>query len=264
MNDAITGQVNSRAAEVYEEFFVPALFSQWTDRALALCGVGPGDRVLDVGCGTGVLARAAAELVGATGRVCGVDPNDAMRTVARQVSPGVEVLAGAAEALPFDDDTFDRVLCQFALMFFTDRSAGLREMARVLRPGGALTLLTWASVETSPGYAAMVRLLQRLFGDEPAQALLAPFAIGTANLLTQIVGEVFPDVGVEHLAGQARFPSLEAWVRTDIKGWTLRDLIDDDQYDLLQAEAQLQLAQFAGPDGHVSFSADALAAHATR
>jgi SAM-dependent methyltransferase len=259
-----TGQVSGQAAEVYEEFFVPALFAQWTDRTLDLAGVTPGDRVLDVGCGTGVLARAAVPRAGASGRVCAVDPNEGMRAVASRRSPGVEVVAGSAEELPFGDDAFDRVLCQFALMFFTDRSAGLREMARVLRPGGRLVVLTWAAIETSPGYAAMVALLRRLFGDGPADALLAPFGIGHPDHLAEIVGRSFPDVQVERLDGEARFPSVDAWVRTDIKGWTLRDLIDDRQLALLEREAARELAGFAVDGTRVSFPPPALTAHATR
>ena len=259
MSEAAKGQVNTEAAEVYEAFFVPALFEQWSDRVLDLGAVAPGDRVLDVGCGTGVLARAAAARVGATGRVAGVDPNDGMRAVALRQCPGVEVCEGVAETLPFDDDAFDRVLCQFALMFFTDREAAVGEMGRVLRPGGTLVVLTWASVESSPGYAAMVALLRRLFGDAPAEALLAPFTVGSPALLGEILGAHFADVQVEELDGEARFPSLEAWVRTDIKGWTLRDLIDDEQYAHLQREAARELAEFARPDGQVRFPAPALA-----
>lgn len=262
MDEKMRGQVSERAAEVYEEFFVPALFAQWTERTLDLAGVGPGDGVLDVGCGTGVLARAAAERVGPAGRVCGLDPNDGMRAVARRRCPGVELVEGVAEELPFPDDSFDRVVCQFALMFFTDRTRGLQEMARVLRPGGSMVLLTWASVDTSPGYAAMVDLLDRVVGPDAAQALLAPFGIGTPEQLARIAGGVLGDVEVERLEGEARFPSIGAWVHTDIKGWTLRDLIDDRQYAALRAAAQRELARFAGPDGRVAFPAPALAAHA--
>ena len=260
MSEATTGQVNIQAAEVYEEFFVPALFAQWTDRVLERGGVGPGDRVLDVGCGTGVLARAARERVGPTGQVTGVDPNEGMRAVARQRCPGVRLEDGYAEDLPFPDDAFDRVLSQFALMFFTDQRAAVREMSRVLRPGGRLVVLTWVSIEASPGYSAMAALLRRLFGEEPARALLAPFTIGTPELLESVLAPTFPGVRVERVAGEARFSSLEDWIRTDVKGWTLRDMIDDEQYARLQTEASRELARFAGPSGVARFEAPALVA----
>lgn len=264
MSEATTGQVSRDAAEVYDDFFVPALFDQWPERVLDLAHVARGDRVLDVGCGTGVLARAAVGRVGPPGRVVGVDPNDGMRAVAQRRCPGVEIVAGFAEALPFPDASFDAVLSQFALMFFADREGALQEMRRVLRPGGRLVVLTWASIETSPGYAAMVGLLRELFGDAPAQALLAPFVLGTPELVMQNVGGVFPTAQVELLDGEARFPSVQAWVSTDIRGWTLREMIDDDEYALLREQAASRLAQFAGPSGQVRFPAPALAAHAVR
>ena len=76
------------------------------------------------------------------------------------------------------------MVSQFAVMFFADKKAGLQEMARVARPGGTITIATWASIDQSPGYAAMAHLLQRLFGDEAANALMAPFSLGTERSST--------------------------------------------------------------------------------
>ncbi len=114
----------------------------------------------------------------------------------------------------------------------------MREMRRVLRPGGPVVLATWAELDASPGYAAMVALLRRVVGDAPADALLAPFGVGTEAALRAVAGAAFPDVRVETWEGTARFPSLEAWLSTDIKAWTLADMITDEQFgDLLDAGA---------------------------
>jgi SAM-dependent methyltransferase len=260
MGTASTGQVSEAAAAVYEEFFVPALFDQWPARVLTAAGVGHGSRVLDVGAGTGVLARAASVQVEPAGSVTAIDPNDGMLTVARRVGSDTPVTwqVAAAEKLPYDDGSFDQVVSQFALMFFTDQVRGLQEMARVLRPGGRVAVATWARLAASPGYDAMVALLRRLFGDEPADALLAPFSLGEPEPLRALLEAEFSDVRVTEYDGVARFPSIEAWVHTEIRGWTLRDLIDDDQYAELLAAAQADLAGFAGPDGTVRFAAPAL------
>lgn len=235
LDAASAGQVNASAAEVYEQFFVPALFGQWPERILESARLSDGEDVLDVGCGTGILARAAARQLDDSGSVTGIDLNDDMLRVARQSNEAVTWQLGPAENLPFPDDSFDRVVSQFALMFFADQSAGLEEMARVTRPGG--TVATWASIEESPGYHAMVGLLQRLFGDEAAAALTAPFTLGTEDELAALMGPILPGVAVTRLDGTARFDSIESWVRTDVRGWTLADMIDDDQYQQLLAAA---------------------------
>jgi SAM-dependent methyltransferase len=166
--------------------------------------------------------------------------------------------------MPFPDQSFDRVVSQFVLMFVEDRAAAAAEMRRVLRPRGTVAAVTWAAVEESPGYAAMVALLDRLFGAGPADALRAPFTLGTTSSLVEALCGEFPDVTVHRWAGVARFASVRAWVHTDVAGWTLRDLIDEEQYERLQSEAAVALDRFVGVDGAVRFDAPALAAVATR
>jgi len=117
-----TFQLSAVAAEAYESTFVPALFAEWAPHLCDLAGVRPGQRVLDVACGTGIVARVAADRLAGAGRVVGVDLNEAMLAVARRVRPDVEWRQGDAEALPFPPASFDRVLCQMALMFFPDRA----------------------------------------------------------------------------------------------------------------------------------------------
>jgi len=258
MSDSDRGQVSRSAADVYQEFFVPALFQQWAGKVADAARLQPGHRVLDVACGTGVLAREAANRVGPTGSAVGVDINDGMLAVARREAPEIEWRKGAAEALPFDDGSFDAVVSQFGLMFFDDRRAAIREMMRVLRPQGALAVAVWDSLVTTPGYAAMTDLLQRLFGERAANALRAPFVLGDVHTLSGLFSDAgVADVRIATHTGVARFPSLHAWVRTDVKGWTLADMLDDVQYALLQNEAQKTLQRFVTTGGSVAFPAPA-------
>jgi SAM-dependent methyltransferase len=265
MSQTSTGQISAEAAEIYEAFYLPALFQEWTPRMADAARIGPVQRVLDVACGTGVLARALAPLVGAPGSVAGLDINEGMLAVARRKAPDIEWRHGRAESLPFDGASFDAVLCQFGLMFFTDRHAALREMVRVLRPGGRLVVAVWASFADTPGYAALVALLRRLFGAETAQGLSAPYVLGDPSHLRALLVEAgLPTVEVTTHQGTARFPSIESWVYTDVKGWTIAHMIDEAGYRWLLDEAQRELRPFATGDGRVCFSAPGHIAAATK
>jgi ubiquinone/menaquinone biosynthesis C-methylase UbiE len=249
-----TGQITGNAAEVYEEFFVPALFQEWTARVADAAGIQPDWRVLDVACGTGVLARTVAERVGTTGSVVGLDLNPAMLQVAKEKAPDIEWRQGRAESLPFDAHRFDAAVSQFALMFFDDRRLALQEMVRVLVPGGTLAVAVWDSLEKTPGYAAVTALLHRLFGAQVAGALRAPFVLGDPQLLQSLFTQAsMPDAKITSHKGTARFPSIRSWMYTDIKGWTLADMLDDEQFERLCQEAEQVLAQYAATDGTVTF-----------
>jgi len=265
MNESERGQVTRSAAEVYDEFFVPALFEQWAARMVDAAGLRAGERVLDVACGTGALARAVAARVGAGGTAIGLDVNDGMLAVARRKAPQLEWRPGRAEALPFERESFDAVVSQFGLMFFEDRCAALAEMIRVLRRGGRLAVAVWDSLERAPGYAEMTRLLQRLFGDKVADALRAPFALGDPSALRTLFERAgIPNATISTRTGTARFPSIEAWIYTDVKGWTFADAIDDAQLQRLLEEARKVLRPFLAADGTVAFDAPAHIVTATK
>jgi len=254
MDKVASGQVTASAAEVYEELYLPAMFQEWAPRLADAARVRSGQRVLDVACGTGVLARALAERVGHGGAVVGLDINEGMLAVARRKGPRVEWREGAAEALPFAEAAFDAVVSQFGLMFFHDRAAAIREMLRVLRPGGRLAVAVWDALERVPAYAAFVALLDRLFGRGTAEALRSPFVLGDPDGLRALFRSGgAPDVEIVTHQGTVRFPTLETWVYADVKGWTASELIDEAGHARLLAEAEHELGAFVLPDGGVSF-----------
>jgi ubiquinone/menaquinone biosynthesis C-methylase UbiE len=258
MVDIDRGQVNQSAAEIYEDFFLPALFQDWAPRVADAAQVQPGQQVLDVACGTGVLARAVAERVGEAGSAVGLDVNDGMLAVAERKAPQIDWRQGRAESLPFEDDRFDAVVSQFGLMFFEDRQAAIREMTRVLRPGGRLAVAVWDTLEHTPGYAAMVELLQRLFGEEVANGIRAPYNLGDTQTLAALFADAgLPAAEIATYQSTARFPSIEAWVYTDIKGWVLADTLDDNQFALLLNEAKQALSPYVTAGGGVEFGAPA-------
>lgn len=253
-----TGQVATAAAEVYDQFFLPALFAEWPPRLLDALSPHPGQHLLDVGCGTGVATRAAFERVAPGGRVTGVDINDGMLTVARRRGAAGDYVHAPAEELPFDDASFDGALSQFAMMFFSDRRAAIEEMQRVVRPGGRIAIAVWAALGDTPGYAALVELLDELFGETAARSLDVPYCLGEVDAFRA----VFENAGISNLSvetreGTAHYPSLDAWMRTDVRGWTLSEMIDDDDFARLLEAATQRLAPFVQADGSVRFAAPA-------
>jgi ubiquinone/menaquinone biosynthesis C-methylase UbiE len=253
-------------AEIYDEQFVPALFRPWAAVVADTARIGPGLQVLDVACGTGVLACEAAGRVGEAGAVTGLDANPEMLAVARRKPQRVTWVEGRAEALPFGDASFDAVVSQFGFMFFDDRAGALREMRRVLRPGGRLSVAVCDAVDRSPGYAVLAELLQRLFGTAVADAFRAPFALGDAAVLRTLCDEAgLAGAEVSSVSGPVRFASIDALVSTERAcAWTLGGLLDDAQFDRLREESQAALRPFARADGTVEFDMPALIIAARR
>ena len=256
-------------AEIYEQRFVPALFGPWGERVAQLAGVEAGDACLDVGCGTGALTRALAARAGDPARVVGLDPQAAMLEVAARAVPGVAWVEGEAGALPFDDQRFDRVASQFAFMFVPEPANALREMVRVTRSGGSVTVATCAAVERSAAYAVLTEVLHRLFGVEVADAFRAPFVLGTEAHLAQIADAAGlaadgHEVEVRQVDGTATFPSIRALVETERAcAWTLGGLLDDAQFEALHAACEVALAPFTNDRG-VRFSMPSIVLRITR
>ncbi len=252
------GQVVEDAADIYEAFFVPALFQAWPQKLVATTAITTGANVLDVACGTGVLARYLATQVGKPDLVTGVDINVGMLAVAKRQAPNINWQQAAAEQLPFESHRFDAVFCQFGLMFFNDRTTAISEMYRVLRAGGQLAIAVWGTLENTPGYLAVCQLLQDLFGNDVAKEMRAPYALGDIEALaTLFTSANIGEFTVTTPSAMARFSSVHDWMYTDIKGWTLADVLSDSQFERLLEHADSALQGFTNDDGSVSFATPA-------
>jgi len=248
------------AATAYESLHVPALFQQWAPRVVDAAQIQMGDRVLDVACGTGILAREAASILGGNGYVAGLDVTPGMLAVAKQFAPTIDWREGVAESLPFEAESFDVVVSQFGLMFFQDRVGALREMQRVLAPGGRIVIAVWESLDNSEAYPLEVALLDNIAGQQAADALRAPFILGdTAELTT-----LFQDAGIESVEiathhGTARFPSIKIMVEADLRGWlpVMGVNLTEELIEQILTEADQVLRQYVTADGTVEFDSPA-------
>lgn len=156
-------------AEIYERFMVPAVFAPWARELLRRADLTPGERVLDLGCGTGIVARLTAAISGELGAVTGLDINPGMLAVARaqpavEGAAPIEWLQGSVESIPAPDASFDLVTCQQVLQFLPDRAAALREAHRVLAPGGRVAIAVFASAELHPMHMAFDEVIAKHIG----------------------------------------------------------------------------------------------------
>jgi ubiquinone/menaquinone biosynthesis C-methylase UbiE len=211
MNETLPQAPNP--AEVYESFLVPHLFTPWARDLVARAEPKPGERALDVACGTGIVVREILPVVGLNGRVAGVDFSPTMLAVARTRVPGeapVEWYEASAEALPLSDAAFDLVLCQQGLQFFPDKPGAIREFRRVLALGGRVAMSVWRTLEHNPVQEAMNEAMVRHLGT-PTLAML--FSGNAPELEALLWGSGFEDVAIEPVSMTLRFPSADRFVR---------------------------------------------------
>jgi SAM-dependent methyltransferase len=208
--------------------------------------------VLDVACGSGVVARTAADRLGADAAVVGLDRNAAMLAVAQRLRPAVRWVRADAVALPFDDGAFDAVLCQAALMFFADRVGALAEMGRVAGPAGRVVIQVPGRLTHSAGYLALVEVVARHAGGQEALDLLGGyFAVGEPDLLHQL----FTAAGLridrfETWTGATRLDSVETFL--DVELLPIAGTVDEPTRQRIAADGRCALAEFVDSTGAVA------------
>lgn len=223
---------------VYEELMVPGFFAAFADELLDRAAPADGERLLDIATGTGIVLRRARERVPGLARLTGLDLTPGMLATARLRSEGlgIEYVEGDAQALPFEDGSFDIVTCQQGLQFFPERDRALAGFHRVLRSGGRAVVACWCEIESQPGYHAIAEVVARRLPDG-AGAAKAPFALPDAAVLGGLLEDAgFSGVAVERVEGTARFASPEEFTRSFLGGspmvFVLGDLSADERAEL--------------------------------
>jgi SAM-dependent methyltransferase len=182
-------QLKGKGPELYEEIWVPALMGQCAVDLVDATETRPGDKVLDVGCGTGVVTRQAANCTGRPADITGADINEGMLDIARRFAArnGMQEIHWQccdSASMPFEDSAFNVVVCQQGLQFMPDRSAAMAEMSRVLKTNGRLAVSVWKS--ESPFGIALRGALDRRFGEGTTAPWKAASSLGDRNELRSL------------------------------------------------------------------------------
>lgn len=242
--------------ETYERSMVPAVFGPWAERLVKAAGLRPGDRVLDLACATGIVARVAAARVGKKGSVTGLDLLAGMLQVARAASqdvrPAIEWVEGNALEIPLPDSSFDVVLCQQGAQFFPNKVRAFEEAHRVLAPTGRLIVSVWGPIEHSPAVAALQQALEQ-HAPEVAGFLPVVFSLSNADELRGYLTEAgFDDVTVRAETGIVRFASVEEYLNTYLGSTPLGGIISAlplERRAALGSDVDVSLRDYVDHDG---------------
>jgi len=213
MNDShshFTGSI----PEIYDAHLGPLLF-EFSARDLAERTKGripPHSRILEVACGTGIATEYLRNALPGTVEILATDLNEAMLEVARKKHSGragVSFEVANALSLPYQDQSFDAVLCQFGIMFFPDKPRGLGEMVRVLKPGGVLAFNVWDSLKQNPPAVVAHETISRFFDFDPPQFLKTPFGFHDIEHIKSLLTQAGL-INIEHHVVSVVIEGLEA------------------------------------------------------
>jgi ubiquinone/menaquinone biosynthesis C-methylase UbiE len=186
-------QLAGNAPTAYARFS-PKIMEPWTDDLISSANCRDGDRVLDVACGTGIVANRINLVTRKLCAVTGIDLNEGMLSVARR-NPQIEWHQGSVVEMPFEPASFDVVLCQQGLQYFPDRPAAMRGMTRVLSAGGRLALNVWGALERQPFQTAVIAGIGNFLGSEAKAAFDTAFSLNTAEELRRLAN----DAGLQNI-----------------------------------------------------------------
>ncbi len=184
-------QLTGNAPDAYEQHIVPAFSRAWALDILEKAALQEGEDILDVACGSGIVARHAISQVGTGGKVSGVDINEIMLNKAREISKkenlSIEWYHNDASNLPFQDNRFDVLLCQQGLQYFPERDSALKEIYRVITQGGRLVLSVWRLMEFSPFYKVLHEIIKQNLGKKNAAILSSAYSLSDKNQLRSLI-----------------------------------------------------------------------------
>ncbi len=219
MTDGSGFQIDEAGPAAYEQH-VRVIMEPFIAALLEKLEPAPGSSLLDVACGTGFLARAAARVVGQSGRVAGVDVNPGMLEIAAERSPSaapvIEWHEASAQAMPFEDGSWDAVVSQQGIQFVPDLAAATAEMARVTRPGGTVAVTAWGELRRSPYFDAQLSAVGDILGDEAIEGFRGAFDLSGEQIRAAFEAAGLTNVTVELLEPEVSLPTIFTYAPAQI------------------------------------------------
>jgi SAM-dependent methyltransferase len=253
-----TPKITDDVVKMHQDYLVPAIYAQWAHHTSDLAAIETGQSVLDVACRTGTLTRTVELEVGLKGKVIGLDHSPKMLAKAKELAPSIEWQLGEVSSLPYEDDSFDRVLCQFALMYIKNRVAAIKEMMRVCKPGGLVVIAIWAPLDHSKAYSALLRLTREFAGSGTAFKLAAPWSLGDSGKMdSALLSAGVLEYECHERPGIAIFPSVETFVETHLRATNDFHTMSEENFTKMLTAARYRLQAFIMPDGRLSAALDA-------
>ena len=258
MKEIESYQLNIKEAKFYEKHFVPTLFKKWAELIVEELNLEPSNQVLDIACGTGIVARTVLKKGIESIDITGCDLNAGMLQVASEIAPNITWTVGNAEHLPFENNSFDKISCQFGVMFFQDPIAALNEMIRVLDSNGKIIISIWNTIEENEGYYDLLILLEKIGEPELGSILRSPFILGKKQKIEELIkASNVQNFKLETIQAGVEFPSIEYWIDCDIKASPIATRISEEQYSYLVDDAKIKLNHYVDSTGKVRFNLSA-------
>ena len=221
-------QLLGSAAELYERYLVPAVAARWAPDLIARAAPQSGESLLDIACGTGIVSRLVATQL-TSGRVVGVDINPEMLAVARTIPRRglpIEWHEASVLRMPFEDASFDVCVCQNGLQFFPDRPNALREVARVLRPGGRIAFSVYRAIGRMPVVLALADAFDRHLGGGASANKRSEHGLNDASELHRIAGQAgLHDITIETATQTVQFESVRKYVQIQLEATPMAGLL---------------------------------------
>jgi ubiquinone/menaquinone biosynthesis C-methylase UbiE len=206
-------QLSGDGPDAYEKYIVPAYTGAWAKEIVNRACLSEGEKILDVACGTGLVARIASEKQSSTDLIYGLDVNEVMVKKAQEIEENIKWHHSDVTDMPFPNNHFDVIFCQQGLQYFPDPALALKEMNRVLAGNGRILLSVWRPIEYSPFYASLYKVLEKYISIKAASTLSGAFNFGDLRKLKTLFANAgFNNININIVIKQMSYSPFDEFV----------------------------------------------------